>query len=159
MNDVLRRTNSSLACKSIAVLEAVDFLKPLETVQERGATNLALRLLINIRQVYKYAIARGKRNYDVTPGLDNALIPHVAKNQPAIRPEELPKLMAGIADYHKIGEMNIQHGMQLLAQVWLRTRELTFGRWDELDYEANRWRVPGERMKIDRDHLPLNLSR
>ncbi|ACT50918.1 tyrosine-type recombinase/integrase [Methylovorus glucosotrophus] len=139
--------------KPIAELEAVDFLKPLEKVQERGATHLSHRLLINIRQVYKYAIAKGKCKYDVTPGLGNALIPHVAKNQPAIRPEELPKLMTDIADYHKLGEMKVQLGLQLMAHVWLRTRELTFGRWDELDYEANLWRVPGERMKMDRDHL------
>ncbi|MCB4811505.1 site-specific integrase [Methylovorus menthalis] len=65
----------------------------------------------------------------------------------------MPKLMADITDYHRLGEMNIQLGLKLLAHVWLRTRELTYGRWDELDYDANLWRVPGERMKMDRDHL------
>lgn len=37
------------------------------------------------------------------------------------------------------------------------TGELRFAEWDELDFEAKLWRIPGDRMKMGRDHLvPLS---
>lgn len=42
---------------------------------------------------------------------------------------------------------------RLLAIVWTRTRELRFMEWDEIDWEAELWRIPGKKMKRKKDHL------
>ncbi len=43
--------------------------------------------------------------------------------------------------------------MKLLALTFVRTSELIEARWEEIDFEARRWNIPAERMKMDTPHI------
>lgn len=43
--------------------------------------------------------------------------------------------------------------MKLLAMTFVRTSELIEARWAEIDYDAAEWRIPAERMKMNRPHI------
>jgi integrase len=43
--------------------------------------------------------------------------------------------------------------MKLLALTFVRTSELIEARWEEIDFEAQRWNIPAERMKMDTPHV------
>ena len=48
--------------------------------------------------------------------------------------------------------------MKLLALTFVRTTELIEARWKEIDFEARRWNIPAQRMKMDTPHI-VPLSR
>ena len=46
-----------------------------------------------------------------------------------------------------------------MALTFPRTGELIGGRWSEIDFEARRWNIPPERMKMDTPHIiPLSTQ-
>jgi integrase len=49
--------------------------------------------------------------------------------------------------------------MKLMAMTFIRTSELIGGRWDEIDFDAKRWNIPKERMKMRTPHIvPLSTQ-
>ena len=47
--------------------------------------------------------------------------------------------------------------MKLMALTFVRTSELIGARWEEFDFEARRWDIPAERMKMKTPHIvPLS---
>jgi integrase len=111
-------------------------------------------------QVFRYAIATGRAERDPSGDLRGALTPHKARNQHAIKPEELPALLRAIAGYAAIGDKQTALALRLLCLTFVRTSELIGAEWGEfrdLDGEAPRWEVPAERMKMKAAHgVPLS---
>jgi integrase len=47
--------------------------------------------------------------------------------------------------------------MKLMAMTFVRTSELINARWQEIDWDASRWNIPAERMKMRDPHVvPLS---
>ena len=112
-------------------------------------------------QVFRYAIASGRCERDPSGDLRGALTPHKARNQRAIKPEELPELLRAIDGYANIGDRQTALGLRLLCLTFVRTSELIGATWEEfrdLDGDAPTWEVPAERMKLKRPHV-VPLSR
>jgi integrase len=58
------------------------------------------------------------------------------------------------------GESQIVHcALRLLPLVFVRSSELRYARWEEFDFEAAQWKIPGERMKTKIAHIvPLSTQ-
>lgn len=68
---------------------------------------------------------------------------------------ELPGLLRAIEVYS--GKPATRLAMKLMALTFVRTGELIGGRWAEIDWEARRWDIPAERMKMKTPHIvPLS---
>ena len=65
------------------------------------------------------------------------------------------EFLVKLDDYH--GKNFIRMAMKLLALTFVRPGELRFARWEEVDLKDNLWRIPGHRMKMDRDHVMHDL--
>ena len=112
-------------------------------------------------QVFRYAVATHRCVRDPSGDLRGALTPHKARNQAAIRPEELPALLKAIDRYPEIGERQTALGLRLLCLTFVRTTELIGAEWSEfrdLDGKVPTWEVPAERMKMKEAHI-VPLSR
>ena len=145
--------------KDIADIDAPELLLMVREIESRGAYELAHRVLNVCGQVFRYGIATGRCKYNPAPDLKGALIPVKPKNQPSIKPAQLPKLMADIADYETIGDRKTQLAMLMLAHTFVRTSELIFATWNEFDLDKAIWSIPKERMKMEREHIvPLTKS-
>jgi len=155
--DVLRRLEHNifptLGARPIAQIEAPELLAAVRRIEERGAYDLAHRVLQVCGQVFRYGIATGRCTRDLAADLRGALTPHVKKNQAAVRPEELPDLLRAIATYDKLGERQTLLALQLMVLTFVRTGELIGALWSEIDLEAGLWIIPAERMKAGTEHL------
>lgn len=156
-SDVLRRLRFNifpkLGKRAIAQIEAPDLLKAIQSIEERGATDLSHRVNGVCGQVFRYGIASGKCKYDLAAGIIDALKPHVQKNQPAVSQRELPALMKAINNYDHIGAEQTKLGLLVLAHTFPRTNELIEARKTELDFDNKVWEVPHERMKGKLPHI------
>jgi integrase len=70
--------------------------------------------------------------------------------------KELPALLRAIEVYE--GRQLTRLAIKLMALTFVRTSELIGARWDEFDFEAMRWSIPAERMKMQTPHI-VPLSR
>lgn len=156
-DDVLRRleVNSfpSIGRRPIAEIEAPELLAMARKMEDRGAFDLAHRVLQVCGQVFRYGIATGRCARDVAADLRGALTPHKAKHQPAVKPDELPDLLRAIAKYEEIGDRQTRLALQMLALTFVRTQELISAQWSEFDEDAKLWVIPAARMKMKAEHI------
>lgn len=138
-------------------LTAPVVLRNVQRIVDRGAIETARRVLRLIRQICAYAVITGK--LDTNPAADlSAALPSVrAKHMPAIvAPEKVGALLRAIDGYE--GEAAVRAALQLAPLVFVRPGELRCARWDEIDLDAARWEIPGDRMKMG-EPLLVPLSR
>src|SRR6185437_3895446 len=161
-NDVLRRLEGNLfpelGDKPIAELEAPDLLAAVQKIEERGARDLAHRVLQVAGQVLRYGIATGRCKRDLSRDLKGALAPHKAKHQAAVTAEELPELLRAIDGYGELGDKLTGYALCLLALTFVRTGELIGAQWQEFDLDQAVWVIPAGRMKMKTEHV-VPLSR
>ena len=146
-----------LGSRPIASLTAKDLTRMAKAVQERGAIDLAHRVLQMAGQVMRYAVANDliERNpaADVKPG--DTLKSRRKENYARLDEKELPELLRKIEAYQ--GGPYTRLAMQLMALTFVRTSELIAARWAEFDLAAAEWRIPPERMKMKTPHIvPLS---
>ncbi len=161
--DVLRRLEMnafpSLGRRPISEIDAPELLAAMKSMEERGAHDLAHRVLQVCGQVFRYGIATGRCSRNLTADLRGALTPHVKKHQAAVRPEDFPDLLRAIAAYEQIGDKQTRLALELLALTFTRTNELIGATWSEFDMDAGIWVVPAARMKMKTEHLvPLSTQ-
>lgn len=159
--DVLRRLESniypSIGRRVIAEIEAPELLVALRKIEERGAYDLAHRVLQVCGQVFRYGIATGRCKHDLSADLRGALAPHKKQHQAAVRTEALPELLRAIAGYDAIGDKQTRLALQLLAHTFVRTNELIGAHWAEFDLDKALWVIPAARMKMKTEHVvPLS---
>ena len=65
--------------------------------------------------------------------------------------KELPALLRAIEVYR--GKVVTRLAIKLMALTFVRTSELIGARWSEIDFEARRWNIPAERMKMKTPHI------
>lgn len=160
-DDVKRRLEKNLfpviGRRPIAEIDAPELLHAMRKIEERGAYDLAHRVLQVSGQVFRYGIATGRCKRDLSADLRGALTPHKAKHQAAVRVEDLPDLMRAIGTYRDIGDLQTQLALQLLAYTFVRTNELIGAEWSEFDLDEALWVVPAARMKMKTEHVvPLS---
>ena len=162
-DDVLRRLESNafpkIGRRPISEIEAPELLAAMKPMEERGAHDLAHRVLQVCGQVFRYGIATGRCSRNLTADLRGALTPHKQKHQAAVRPEDFPELLRAISSYEQIGDKQTRLALELLALTFTRTNELIGATWAEFDMDAAIWVVPAARMKMKTEHLvPLSTQ-
>lgn len=130
----------------IDTLRAPEILKVMRRVETRGAVETAHRELQVIGQVFRYAVATGRAERDASADLKGALRPFTTTHMPAVtEPQRAGALMRAIDGYE--GTFPVRCALQLVALTFVRSGELRFATWDEIDLENAIWRIPGHRMK------------
>ncbi|WP_174874214.1 tyrosine-type recombinase/integrase [Vogesella oryzae] len=138
--------------KDITSRMLVDALAPMEA---RGALVYLRRAKSAVSMVCGHALAKGLVENNVAVGISAAFRSAPKRNFRALKPEQLPELVAAIegADITIVTRYLLK--WQLLTLV--RPGEAAAARWDEI--EDGVWRIPAEKMKRRRDHLvPLSTG-
>lgn len=162
-NYVIRRLEADvfpeIGNKPIHQIQTPEIVAVIKKICQRNALDMAKRVHQTIGQIYRFAITEGKatRNpaTDIRPG--DIIPPRKKKNYARIDPANLPDLLKDINDYS--GAPITRLAMILMCSVFLRTSELIGGRWTEINFDAKRWNIPKERMKMDSPHIvPLSTQ-
>ncbi len=130
----------------------------IQRIVDRGALDIARRVLFNCGRVFKYAKSKGYSNDDPTACLGEFLPTKKVKSHAAITdPIAVGELLRAINGY--TGAFVTKCAMQLAPLLFVRPGELRMAEWSEIDLEKAEWNIPAERMKMKEPHLvPLSTQ-
>jgi len=143
--------------RSIESITAPDLVGLLKRIERRGAHDIAKRAHQTCGQIFRYAVATGRIKSNPAKDFQpsDVLISAVKKNFARIDAKEIGPLMQAIEVY--TGSAMTRIAMKLMAMTFVRTSELINARWQEIDWDASRWNIPAERMKMRDPHVvPLS---
>ncbi|WP_093178470.1 tyrosine-type recombinase/integrase [Variovorax sp. YR266] len=161
----LQRTQASLEAdifpafgdRPMASITARDVMQAVKKIEERGASEMATRVLQRIKAAFRYGMTHERIDsnpmLDLVPG--EILKPRRVTHRPALAERELPEFMAKLTNYQ--GDPHTLHALRLLMLTAVRPGEVRGARWEEFDLRAGLWRIPAERMKMRAEHVvPLS---
>ena len=132
--------------------------KAVRKIEARGSIDTAHRAKQICGQIFRYAVAVGLAERDVTADLRGALADIPKSHFSAItEPKQAGELMRSIFGY--AGHPVTVAALKLTPLVFVRPGELRTAEWAEIDLEAAEWRIPASKMKMKIDHIvPLSTQ-
>lgn len=151
-NDVL----PWLGPRPIAEITAPEILSVLRRIESRGAVESAHRVLQNINQIFRYAIATARAERNPAADLAGALSAVAPKHLAAITdPKAIGGLLRAIEAYE--GTFVTRSALSLAPHLFVRPGELRHAEWSEFDLDAAEWNIAASKMKMKMPHLvPLS---
>ncbi len=137
----------SLGDRDITELKVRDLLEPLKAVEATGKLDVASRLQQRVTGVMRYAMQNGLIDYNPAQDLVGAIATRKANHHPALQLEQLPDFLQRLDDYG--GRKLTRLAVQLALVVFIRSSELRFARWQEIDLKRAMWTLPAEREPIE----------
>lgn len=142
--------------RPLATIRPVEWLAVFRRIEARGALEKLRKTRQRCAEVYRYAIATGRAEYNAVGDIGGALQAPTAEHYPFLKVAELPDLRRAINACRANDVVKL--GARLLILTGVRTAELRGAPWAEFDLAAALWSIPAERMKKRRPHL-VPLSR
>lgn len=144
-----------LGTQPLVTIKPMEWLAVFRRIESRGALEKLRKVRQRCGEVYRFAIATGRAEYNPIADIGGALQAPAAEHYPFLNVSELPQLLAAIQACR--GHDVVKLGARLLLLTGVRTAELRGAPWSELDLDAGLWSIPAERMKKRRPHLvPLS---
>ncbi|WP_368890176.1 tyrosine-type recombinase/integrase [Morganella morganii] len=141
--------------RPIAEIKPLELLETLRRMEKRGALEKMRKVRQRCGEVYRYAIITGRAEYNPAPDLATALTPPKKQHFPFLTAEELPYFLKDLAGY--TGSVITKTATKIILLTAVRTQELRFARWQDIDLEKGIWEIPAEVMKMKRPHVvPLS---
>jgi len=138
----LRLLNNLFPWLGIAAIDTIkpkDVLACLRRIEERGTIETAHRTLQTTSQVFRYAVATGRAERDITQDLRGALTPAKSTHFAAItEPKPFAELLRAIDSYS--GSLTVYCALRLAPLMFTRPGELRAAKWQDFDLDAKEWR-------------------
>lgn len=128
------------------------------TVKERGAKELAKRIVQMCKNILQYAVVTGRADRNVAADLKGLIKTGGTTHHAAIESKDLPQFMADLRDHKTKLNRQTYLAVYLMMLTFVRTGELIKAEWYEFDLDAKQWVIPAKRMKMKKDHI-VPLSR
>ncbi len=142
---------------SMPEMTAPQLLVVLRRIEDKGILETAHRIHQICGQIFRYAVATGRTERDITIDLRGALLPPKVKHFASlVEPKKVGALLRAIRGYD--GLFVTQCALRLAPLVFVRPGELRQAEWLEIDLDKAQWSIGAERMKMRQPHL-VPLSR
>jgi len=136
-----------LGGKPIAEILPKDILACLRRVEDNGTIETAHRTLQICGQVFRYAVATGRVDRDITQDLKGALPPAKGEHFAAItEPKEVAELLRAIDGYQ--GSLPAVCALKLAPLVFVRPGELRAMQWQDVNLDTAEWRFFVSKTKV-----------
>jgi len=136
-----------LGGKPIAEILPKDILACLRRVEEHGTIETAHRTLQICGQVFRYAVATGRVDRDITQDLKGALPPAKGEHFAAITdPKEAAELLRAMDGYQ--GSLPAVCALKLAPLVFVRPGELRSMQWQDVNLDSAEWRYFVSKTKV-----------
>lgn len=133
--------------RNIADLKTRDLLAPIKAVELSGRLEVASRLQQRTTAIMRYAVQSGLLDYNPAQEMVGAVASSNRQHRPALQLKRIPELLRRIDSY--TGRPLTRLAVELTLLVFIRSSELRFARWSEIDFETSMWTIPAEREDID----------
>ncbi|NAT79871.1 tyrosine-type recombinase/integrase [Dickeya dadantii] len=144
--DMERNILPAIGQRHIADLKTKDLLEPLKVVEQNGHLDLASRLRQRVTDIMRYAVQNDLIERNPAQDLSGAIAAPKATHRPALKLDKLPDFLARIERYK--GRVLTRLALKLTLCVFIRSSELRFARWPEIDFKRAMWTIPPEREAI-----------
>ncbi len=133
-------------------------VKIAQTIQERGALETAHRLLNLCSQIWRYALQLDKVKHNIVADISkNDALKSFSHTQmrTITDPQRIGELMRALHSYH--GEYSTKWALLFMAHTFVRSANIRFATWEEIDFKNRVWIIPAHKMKTKIEHhLPLS---
>jgi integrase len=137
-----------LGDRAISEITAPELLAVLRNVEGRGALETAHREMTICGQVFRYAVATGRAERDITYDLRGALPPPQIVHHAAVTdPKRLGEILRILDSYQ--GGLVVRCALRLAPLIFVRPGELRRARWSEVDFENAEWRYVASKTKTE----------
>lgn len=133
--------------RNIADLKTRDLLAPIKAVELSGRLEVASRLQQRTTAIMRYAVQSGLLDYNPAQEMAGAVASSNRQHRPALELRRTPELLQRIDSY--TGRPLTRLAVELTLLVFIRSSELRFARWSEIDFETSMWTIPAEREAIE----------
>lgn len=132
----------------IAEIKSMQLLECLRRIEGRGSPEVARKVRGIAGEIWRYAIASGRAEYDISAALVTALKPRVTRNYSYLKdPKQLRQLMLEIESYS--GSPMVKAALRILPLVFTRPGEFRQARWADIDLINAEWRYMATKTKTD----------
>ena len=136
----------------IFTIKPRNVLTALREIEARGAIESAHKIKQLCAQVFRFAVAAGLAERDVTADLRDALAAVPAAHYAATTgPKQVAELLRSIYVY--TGYPYATAALKLAPMLFQRPGELRSMERTEIDLDGTEWRIPGHKMKMKNDHI------
>ncbi|NEY28785.1 integrase arm-type DNA-binding domain-containing protein, partial [Escherichia coli] len=133
--------------RSIEELKTRDLLAPIKVVEATGRLEVASRLQQRTTAIMRYAVQSGLIDYNPAQEMAGAVASSNRVHRPALELKRLSELIRRIDGY--TGRPMTRLAVELTLLIFIRSSELRFARWSEIDFETSMWTIPAERETIE----------
>lgn len=133
----------------VTLLKTQHFTALLRVIEDKGFLEVASRTRQQICNIMRYAVQQGLTENNPALHLEGVTAPPVKNHYPALPLEQLPKLFERIGDYQQGRELT-RLAVVLTLHLFIRSSELRFARWSEIDFRHKIWTIPATREAIDK---------
>lgn len=133
--------------RNIAELKTRDLLVPIKAVEMSGRLEVAARLQQRTTAIMRFAVQSGLIDYNPAQEIAGAVATAKRQHRAALELNRIPELLHRIDTY--TGRPLTRLAVELTLLVFIRSSELRFARWSEVDFETAMWTIPGEREPLE----------
>ncbi len=133
----------------VTTLKTPHFTVLLRVIEDKGFLEVASRTRQQLCNIMRYAVQQGLTENNPAQHLDGVVASPVKNHHPALPLERLPELLDRIGDYQQGRELT-RLAVALTLHLFIRSSELRFARWSEIDFRHKIWTIPATREAIDK---------
>ncbi|ENH6102012.1 tyrosine-type recombinase/integrase [Yersinia enterocolitica] len=131
----------------ITDLKTRDLLAPIKAVEMSGRLEVASRLQQRTTAIMRYAVQSGLTDYNPAQEMAGAVATAKRQHRPALELSRTPELLHRIDTY--TGRTLTRLAIEMTLLVFIRSSELRFARWSEIDFETSMWTIPADREPLE----------
>lgn len=133
----------------VTTLKTQHFTALLRVIEDKGFLEVASRTRQQLCNIMRYAVQQGLTENNPAQHLEGVTALPVKNHYPALPLERLPELFERIGDYRQ-GRQLTRLAVVLTLHLFIRSSELRFARWGEIDFRNKIWTIPATREAIEK---------
>ncbi len=143
-----------IGLKPIKEIHREDILSIVDSMQDKGIYESTKKTLNLLERIYKYAIARGYTEHNITADFDKKAIlkKRTVRHHATFTDDTSIKLLLESVEKYQ-GEIVTKYALKIIPYLALRPIELRSLRWEYINFKDKLIVIPADKMKMRREHL------
>lgn len=155
---LLKNITDKIGNVAIKDIQRQDFIELILNIQKNGRIETGLRILSLLFKIYQFAVTNSYIEHNIIVDIDKkaTLLKSKEAHLPALtEKEEIKQLLIDINSIEDRFRSDIStiYIFKLIPYVFVRSENIRFMCWNDLDLEKGFWAIPKEKMKMNVDFV------